>query len=286
MIVHNSFPKFEWSSWHRKHYQESFASVRGVYAVSQSALDHFVELYGDFIRAKTVLETIHNSVDTARFLPDARKRRQIRERYGIPMDAPLVGFVGRIEKQKRPFNVVGTFARLIEKIPTAHLLMVGSGPLETSVSQRVRDQGLKERTHFAGWRNDVENFFPAFDLVLQLSSIEGFGTSTAEAMACGIPVVGTDVPGTRDILAGARGGILIPPGDEKAAAEACVKILKNYDLQRRMGEDARNEVMRHYTETAWEGKIMSFYERAIPEFHAGENTSPQSPEPVHFHGNA
>ena len=200
MMVHNAFPKFEWEPCYRKHYLPAFSSVRGIYAVSQSALDYFIDLYGEFIRPKTVLHVIHNSVDTLRFKPDVSKRVAARQRLNIPMDAPVVGFVGRIEKQKRPKSIIEAFAKIVHHHSTAYLVMVGSGPLEKTVRQMAEELGLKDRVIFTGWQSKVEDFIPAFDVVLQLSNNEGFGTSTAEAMACGVPVVGTDVPGTRDIL--------------------------------------------------------------------------------------
>ena len=88
MMVHNAFPKFEWSSWHRKHYSEAFSSVRGIYAVSQSALDYFISLYGEFIRPGTILNVIHNSVDTKRFKPDHLKKQAVRQKLDIPEAHP------------------------------------------------------------------------------------------------------------------------------------------------------------------------------------------------------
>jgi glycosyltransferase involved in cell wall biosynthesis len=267
LVVHNAFPKFQWSPWHRRHYRESFESVRGVYAVSRSALDHFVDLYGEFIRPGTVLRAIPNSVDTDRYQPDASKRVATRRRLGIPESSPVVGFVGRIEKQKRPLSVIDAFAQLHRLHPDARLVMVGSGPLERPVKERVRDLGLEGRVLFAGWRSNVEDYLPAFDVVLQLSNNEGFGTATAEAMACGVPVVGTDVPGTRDILGAGRGGILVPLNDEGAAAKACSHLLENRQLHRRFCEEARREAHERYRESAWELNILSFYEEAFPGFH-------------------
>ena len=85
MMVHNAFTKFEWPPSYRKLYLRAFSSVRGIYAVSQSALEYFVDLYGDFIRPGTVLRVIHNSVDTQRFRPDTVKRFTARKMLNIPL---------------------------------------------------------------------------------------------------------------------------------------------------------------------------------------------------------
>jgi len=267
LSVRNAFPKFNWSPWDRRHYREAFHSVRGVYAISQSALDLFKDLYSEFIRTKTVLRVIHNSVDTNRFKPDTTKRQATRKKFNIPMDASVVGFVGRIEKQKRPQSVIEAFDKIAKSNKTIYLIMVGSGPLEKIVEQRAIQLGLKDNVIFTGWKSNVEDYIPAFDVALQLSNNEGFGTTTAEIMACGVPVIGTDVPGTRDILEKGRGGILVPLNDELAAAKASLSILQDGNKRMRMAEEARREAVENYQETAWENKILDFYGEINPTFY-------------------
>ena len=266
MMVHNSFTKLKWTPWYRKHYLAAFSSVRGIYAVSQSALDYFVNLYGEFIRPNTLLNVIHNSVDTQLFKPDTSKRIAARQKLNIPLGATIIGFVGRIEKQKRPQSVIEVFARLAQHFQSVYLVMVGSGPLEKTVEQMVVDFGLRDKVVFAGWQANVEEFIPAFDVVLQLSNVEGFGTSTVEAMACGVPVIGTDVPGTRDILQKGRGGILVPLEDEQAAADACLSLLQDSSQRLKLSEEARSEAVEYYQESAWETKILDFYGQVCPGF--------------------
>jgi glycosyltransferase involved in cell wall biosynthesis len=126
----------------------------------------------------------------------------------------------------------------------------------------------------------VENLIPAFDVVLQLSSVEGFGTSTVEAMACGVPVVGSEVPGTRDILSSRKGGILVPFGDEQAAADACALIIEDSAVRGRMVEEAREEAVRHYGEPVWEQKILTFYERAFAHCKPSTGPFPKVQSPI------
>ena len=213
-----------------------------------------------------LLKVIHNSVDTKRFKPDHSKKLAVRQRLGIPAGASVIGFVGRIEKQKRPRSIIDAFSRIAHRNPSVYLVMVGAGPLEKSVRQMVEDLGLTDKVIFTGWQSKVEEFMPAFDVVLQLSNNEGFGTSTAEAMACGVPVIGTDVPGTRDILQKGRGGILVPLEDEQAAADACLSLLQDSSQRLKFSEEARSEAVEYYQESAWETKILDFYEQVCPGF--------------------
>lgn len=269
LSVRNAFPKTNWSPWHRRHYQEAFHSVRGVYAISQSALDLFKDLYGEFIRAETVLDVIHNSVDTRRFIPDRTKRKTLRDALCLPRDAHIIGFVGRIEKQKRPEALIDVFFDLRRRFSSIYLVLVGSGPLEGKIRQRVAELGLSGSVRFVGWQSRVEDFIPGFDVVLQLSNNEGFGTTTIEAMACGVPVVGTDVPGTRDILKKGLGGILVPLERDGEAAEACTRLLADDSLRRDLGASARREAVQNYDESAWERHILEFYERVLGNGQAG-----------------
>ena len=261
LSVRNAFSKNGWSPWHRRHYSEAFHSVRGIYAISQGALDHFMSLYGDFVQPHTFRTVIHNSVDTVRFAPDPTKRAAMRKKLKLPIDALVAGFVGRIEKQKRPEALIDVFAALKKRFENLYLVIVGSGPLEQNVRNQAAKLGVSDSVIFTGWQLQVEDFIPGFDVVLQLSRNEGFGTSTAEAMACGVPVVGTDVPGTRDILKAGRGGVLVPLNDGRAAVQACARILSDPTLRCGIGEEARMEAIQHYDEKVWERNILNFYTR-------------------------
>ena len=112
---------------------------------------------------------------------------------------------------------------------------------------------------FAGFRQRVELLMPAFDLHLLLSKNEGFGIATIEAMACGVPAVGTDVPGTHDILHDSQGGVLLPPGDEDAACQALADLLRDPARRQRMGRQARQEALQHYSMQRLEQQLRQFY---------------------------
>ena len=82
-------------------------------------------------------------------------------------------------------------------------------------------------------------------------------------MACGLPVVATDVPGTRDILASGEGGILVPADDVKATVAACQNLLANKTLRRQLGQKGRQESVLKYDEHAWGNKILDFYQKVF-----------------------
>lgn len=257
--VHNAFPRDEFSSWHRELLKEAFQSVRGIYAVSESAMQHFLDNFNEYIRPGTLVEVIPNSVDTARFFASEERRIAARLKLGLPQDALVLGSVARLSPQKRPQALISLFSELRRDFPELYLVLVGTGPLEEELRRQVDALGVGKYVIFAGFQPEVEALIPAFDLHLLLSRNEGFGISTIEAMACGVPAVGTDVPGTADILRGSHGGILVPLEDERAALEATANLLRNPGLREEMSRVARKEVDSRYGKEHVEEMILNFY---------------------------
>jgi len=263
LSIHNAFPLTSFSSWHRRLSDESFASVRGLYAVSQSALDHFVAIYGSWIRDQTILEVIPNFVDVSRFVPSSIIRQETRKILNIPLDAKVVGSIGRMDTQKQPFHVLNVFDQLWTRRQDLFLIFCGQGPMEEAVRAAVASKPWGNRVRFLGFRADVERIFPALDVHLLLSKQEGFGITTVEAMACGVPVVATDVPGSRDILADSDAGCLVPFGDHEAAATRVASFLdtpSRTELACRIG---RQTAVAYYTKEIWRQRLTDFYEKVF-----------------------
>lgn len=268
LSVRNTFPPHKFVPWNNKLVMEAFASVRGIYGISQSALDHFLEIYGQFVRRGTVLSVIHNYVDTDRYRPSSILRNEMRSEFGIPEGAPVIGSVGRLSDQKRPKALIDIFGKLQKELPDAYLVLVGQGHLEGALRCQVASLGLTNRVKFTGFQTNPERIIPAFDVHLLLSVREGFGIVTVEAMACGVPVVASDVPGSADILAGSEGGILVPLDDEAATVSSLLRILTNREHGQRMSERARAEVVAKFGKPIWERRLREFY-GAVSEVRKG-----------------
>ena len=260
LSVRNSFRPTSINGWRAVHYRQAFRSVMGVYAISQGAMDHFLAIFGEFVLPNTVMPVIHNSVDTVQFRPDPRRRVQMRRSLGIPEDALIMGVVARLEIQKQPDALITIFSELKKMFPSLFLVLVGSGSMESALKAQADRLGVRSTVIFTGWQRNVEQLLPGFDLAVQISRREGFGTSTAEAMACGLPVVGTDIAGTRDILTGGKGGVLVSLGDNTAFKDACATILADENLRSKLGREAREEAVAKYSQSGWNEKIMNFYE--------------------------
>jgi glycosyltransferase involved in cell wall biosynthesis len=263
LSIHNAFPVHSFHPWYDKLLAEAYSSVAGIYAVSRSAMDHYDAVFGRYIRPGTVRRVIPNFVDTDDFLPSPERRALFRSVRGIPADALVLGSVGRLSDQKRPEALVKVFARLRKEFPNLHLVLVGDGPLKAAIEELVRALGLMHCVHITGYVEDVEDVIPAFDVHVLLSSREGFGIATAEAMACGIPVVGSDVPGTADILSAMVGGRLVPLDDEDAIVAVLRTLLRSPDERANMGAIARQTAERCYSAQIWKKNVLAFYSEVL-----------------------
>lgn len=259
LSVHNAFPLEAFSAWQRPRLEDAFRSVKGVYAVSPSAMRHFLALYRDMLPAAARLAVIPNGVDTDLFIVSPERRELARRQLGLPQGALVLGSVARLSAQKRPQALLVLFARLAPLFPTLYLVLVGTGPLEAMLRMQVQQLGVAERVLFAGFQQHIELLMPAFDLHVLLSKNEGFGIATIEAMACGVPAVGTDVPGTHDILHDSQGGMLLPLDDEQAACAVVAALLADAPRRARMGRQAREETVQRYSMARLQGQLRQFY---------------------------
>ncbi len=170
-------------------------------------------------------EVVYPGSDLAAFRPATPAQRQaVREEFGFPPEAKLVGLVACLKPQKAPVDFIRA-AELITHREVARFLIVGDGEERPAVEQEIKRLGLEGRVKLAGWRRDVARLLPAFD-VLALSSLwEGLPCVLAQALASGVPVVATDVEGTREAVAEGVTGRLVPAGNPEALAKALVELL-------------------------------------------------------------
>jgi glycosyltransferase involved in cell wall biosynthesis len=123
--------------------------------------------------------------------------------------------------------------------PETDLVFVGRGDLEGPLKAQAAFTGHADRVRFLGWREDVREIMPLFDLLVLPSLNEGMGRVLLEAMAAGRPVVASRVGGIPDLVRDEENGLLVPPGDEQALAAGIARLLQDRPLARRLGEAGR-----------------------------------------------
>lgn len=165
----------------------------------------------------------------------------------------LIGVIARLWPQKRIKEAVWIADVLKAAALDFHLLIIGDGPERESLL-RYRDLiNIADRVHFLGARNDVSNIIPHLDLLWNLSEYEGQSNSILEAMACGVPVIATDIPGNRDLIVPGETGILIPDCGEdyrrrrSGLGRRSIQLLESATRRRKMGEAAKKRIEMHFS---------------------------------------
>lgn len=186
-----------------------------------------------------------NGVDTLRFSPG---RSDVRNKLGIPRRAPVIGFVGRLTRDKGIPELLAAFEKILDRKPQAHLLLVGwFDSSEDALDPADRAVILTHpRIRCTGFVPDAAPYYRAMNVMALPTWREGFPNVVLEAAATGIPVVTTICTGSRDSVIPEVTGLLIPPGHPEAICEAVMKLLSDTLQRRRMGRAARTWVVRQY----------------------------------------
>lgn len=203
-----------------------------VIAVSRFLRDRIVDRFGVPPERITVQSA---GIDTRVFRPGAPGAEAVRERYG---GQPLVVFAGNLIRQKGVDILVRAFARVRERLGSGHLVLVGPSVDEAYqdlLRARVASLGLDGHVTFAGPRPpaEVAAFMAAADVFVLPSLEEGLGLVVLEALACGVPVVGSRVGGIPEIVQDGDYGLLVPPGDVNALAGAIRRVLEDASFRQR-----------------------------------------------------
>jgi glycosyltransferase involved in cell wall biosynthesis len=190
---------------------------------------------------------IHHGLDLDPYLQlqgSRGKRRQL----GLHPTCLVVGMVGRLEPQKGVEYLVDAMPRLCALHEDARVLIIGDGPLRQSLENRATRRGVHDRVRFLGWRTDVPEILAELDVFCMPSLWESLGYSILEAMACGVPVVASDVEGIPEVVVHGETGLLVPPGDPSALAEAISLLLDRPDLRCAMGRAGQKRVEQRFSE--------------------------------------
>lgn len=165
----------------------------------------------------------------------------------IPAGAPIIGFVGRLAKQKRVDDLVFAMALVAILRPDAFLLLVGDGPERDKLMKFARDINIDHHTRFTGHRTDATKLLRIMDLFWIASDFEGQSNSIMEAMAAGLPVIASDIPPNRELVVDGETGFLVRVGDRAGFQQFADRILADPELARRLGDAGRERMRQHFS---------------------------------------
>lgn len=199
-----------------------------------------------------------NGVDTQRFSPGVST---VRRKLDIQTNEFVLGFVGRLTTNKGVPELLDAFEKILEVIPRCWLLMVGwFDEAEDALPVELRRVIEKHpRVLHIGFVEDVTSYYRAMDLMILPTHREGFPNAVLEAAACGLPVITTDTTGARDAVLSHITGLLIPPGNSGAIAEAALKLLREPMTRRRMGLSARTRAVERFSKERVLALAIEFY---------------------------
>jgi glycosyltransferase involved in cell wall biosynthesis len=170
----------------------------------------------------------------------------------VPSDVTRLVFVGRFDPQKDH----ATILRALGSVPNVHLVLVGDGPMRARLESIALSLGIAARVTFLGRRNDVAEVLKACDIYVHSTNSDGFGIAACEAMAAGLPVVASDVPGLAQLVAGA--GILFPVGDDKVLARHLTSLIGSPELRREMSQASVRRARQFSIENTVDGCIRMY----------------------------
>lgn len=220
-----------------------------VTAVSNALVQETYQL----IQPEKEIIPIYNFIDERIFKKISSSH--LKEEYGIRTDEKVIIHVSNFRSIKRVPDVVKVFARIFEKMP-AKLLLVGDGPEMTVVSKLVSDLGLDEGVFFLGKQDNLEELYSISDLMLLLSQKESFGLALLEAMACGVPCIGTNVGGIPEVIQNGVNGFICEPGDLADIVQKSLYLLENSEIHRQFSERSVLTVKQKF----YSRKIVNRYE--------------------------
>ncbi|ALA60762.1 glycosyltransferase family 4 protein [Nitrospira moscoviensis] len=209
-------------------------------------------------------------------------REETRRRHGIPPDALVLGFIGRIVRNKGLIELAGAWALLRREFPALRLMLVGpyeaQDPIPPEVDRQLRDD---VRVHLIGENWNVAPLYAAMDVLALPTYREGFPTVLLEAAAMSVPVVATRVPGCIDAVQDGVTGLLVPPYDADSLAVAIGRYLRNADLRERHGAAARERVLRDFRpEGIWQAVHHEYLRCLRRQDGASRVEAPEQPEQV------
>ncbi|MGE5813898.1 MAG: glycosyltransferase [Acidobacteriota bacterium] len=206
---------------------------------------------------KTVV--VHDGVDVAKL--DAVPRASIHEAFWLPHHAPVVANVAALVPHKGQRHLVEAAAIVVRQVPDARFVIFGEGELREPLERQIKAGNLEKHVLLAGFRADVVALCKTIDVFVMSSITEGLGSALLDAMACRKAVVGTTAGGIPEAVVHGTTGLLVPPRNDGALADAIVSMLNDADTRARFGDAGRQRVEEQFSEEKLIEGVLAAYQQ-------------------------
>lgn len=206
---------------------------------------------------------IPSGIDRDRYTNARMNGKLVPEWFGCPSSAHIVGSIGWLTTVKGHRFLVDAVALLIHNHYNLHLVMIGTGEQHQALLRQADQAGISHAVHLLGHREDIDICLAGFDSFVLPSLNEGMGRALVEAMAAGLPVIASRVGGIPALIDDGTNGLLVPPGDSSALAEAIRKVVDDAAWARELGTHAMETIDAGYGVAAMVTAIESTYRKAV-----------------------
>ena len=213
-----------------------------VSAVSKITYAHIKEIYN--VEEKR-LALVLNGIDVNLF-KKGREKTVSRESLGLRPQDIVIGTVGNLRKEKNQELLIMALAIMKDRGRSFKALFIGDGPCRSDLEMLAAELKVDEKIIFLGTRRDVPHLYGLFDIYCLTSRFEGLPLTLLEAMAAGVPVIGTDVLGIREVISNNENGLLVPDNDPEELAKAILMLAQNVSLRNALAEAGRRLVCDRY----------------------------------------
>jgi glycosyltransferase involved in cell wall biosynthesis len=207
--------------------------------------------------------TIYNGVDIERIERVGKQvdKEKIKDLLGI-REEKVIGVVGRLRKEKGQATLLESMKAVLQELPDTGLIVVGDGPDRPYLEEKAKKLNIDGCVKWLGKKDhdEVLRLYSIMDVVAVPSLFEGFGLAAAEAMAAGLPVVGSRVDGLSEIIEHEVGGYLVPQGDCHELAKALMQLLSNPENSRKIGEKGKERVQELFSMEHFVRSVISAYQ--------------------------
>jgi glycosyltransferase involved in cell wall biosynthesis len=226
------------------------------YVAASEAIRHI--LITDGVPADRAV-TVHEGIDVEHVV--SAPALNVHEAFWLPHHAPVVGNVAALVAHKGQRYLIEAAHLVVKQIPDARFIILGEGELREHLEHLVKEHALEKHVLLPGFRTDVLGCIKGFDLFVMSSVTEGLGTSLLDAMACERPIVATRAGGIPEIVDDDVTGLLVPPRDHHALADAIVRALKDEPLRNRLAAAGFARVRERFTVERMVAQTADVYER-------------------------